>query len=335
MQKPLHLQWQFPLLITLLLLLHLLAFSFVRTPEGPLGPALYNQLKLGLVSLPFCFLLAAADATLLHLTRRWYPQASHARHIALDGLLTTLFSIVVFYLGLYTARQAGAFSGSLTSILPLPVAVFNLTIVFMLEALYAQRQRHEAESRISTLQREKAEHQLQTLKNQMNPHFLFNSLNALASLTRQDGERANHFVKRLAVVYRYLLTTQQQPLVPLADELAFVQAFFDLEHLRLGDSLSLHLSGTEYSAQWRVVPTSLQTAVENAIKHNVCTQRQPLAIRIDITPARIQVSNPLQLRASVSSSNGIGLINLQRQCQLQGQHLSWSADSHTFTVEYH
>jgi len=321
-------------IVSVLLLLHIVAFFFVSNRDQSLGESLCRLLGLAAISLPFSILLTWADSCVLRLTRQWLPNAQITVRIALDVLITTFISVVIFYLGLFTAKFVSVFSGNVSDIPPFPVAIFNLSIVFILEALSAQRQRYEAERRINMLQREKAEYQLRTLKGQMNPHFLFNCFNALASLTRQDGERANCFVKRLAGVYRYLLTTQHDALVPLDEELAFVRSFFELEQIRLGDSLTLSVTGEEYVSQWQVVPASLQTAVENAIKHNVCNPRLPLAISIAVSPGRIIVTNPLQLRSSLSGSNGIGLQNLRHQCSLQGIGMKWYNDGSVFFVEY-
>ena len=89
----------------------------------------------------------------------------------------------------------------------LPVIPWNWIAVFQIEIFFYNLQQTEMEKRLAVIEKERALYQFEVLKNQINPHFLFNSLNVLASLTYQDAEKANLFTKKLSTVYRYLLTT--------------------------------------------------------------------------------------------------------------------------------
>ena len=76
-----------------------------------------------------------------------------------------------------------------------------------------------------SIEKEKIQYQYETLKAQINPHFLFNSLNVLSSLAYSDAEKTNLFAKKLSGVYRYLLLTNNRPMVTLKEELAFLESY--------------------------------------------------------------------------------------------------------------
>ncbi len=99
----------------------------------------------------------------------------------------------------------------------------------------------QAEMNSIELQKESMRSQYDSLKNQVNPHFLFNSLNALTNLIYDDQDKAAKFVKQLSEVYRYVLETQNKEVVPLADELKFLNSYLFLQQIRFGDKLKLEI----------------------------------------------------------------------------------------------
>ena len=76
---------------------------------------------------------------------------------------------------------------------------------------------------------------LKALRNQVNPHFLFNSLNALTNLVYEDQDKAAKFIKQLSEVYRYLLDTRDKEIVPLEEEKKFLNSYLFLQQIRFGD----------------------------------------------------------------------------------------------------
>lgn len=210
----------------------------------------------------------------------------------------------------------------------LPAMLCNAIIVLLITIYLYGRRQIESQQRLALLECEKTHYQFEALKNQINPHFLFNSLNVLASLAYQDADKTNLFVKKLAEVYRYLLTTHDRQTVPLAEELRFTEAYLYLEDIRFGDALQVCISrNCDMRERMEVIPASLQMLVENAIKHNIATTKSPLAIRIVIGQDGITISNNLQLRSYVGARNGIGLANLCNQYAMYGKDLSvWSTE---------
>lgn len=161
---------------------------------------------------------------------------------------------------------------------------------------------------IERMKTEQVASQYESLKNQVNPHFLFNSLNALSSLVYDDQKAAVQFIRKLSEVYRYVLDKKDQEVVPVKDEMAFVESYIYLQKIRFGDNLQLKIEGEESSGF--VPPLAIQVLVENAIKHNVVSSAKPLEIKIQYKRADIEVSNVINLKKT-KDSTGTGLENLK------------------------
>jgi len=161
------------------------------------------------------------------------------------------------------------------------------------------------------LKRENLLSQLESLKEQVKPHFLFNSLSTLIGLIDEDRERAKTFVEELAYVYRYLLQSSEQVLIPLAEELAFIRAYYFLLKTRFEDRLHLDIRVSEEAGRQLLPPLTLQLLVENAVKHNQVSADSPLLISIrDEGPDRMVVTNTLRRKPSAVPSTGKGIAHL-------------------------
>ncbi len=163
------------------------------------------------------------------------------------------------------------------------------------------------------LQNESLQMKMAALKTQLNPHFLFNSLNVLASLVGQENNPAQRFIEQLARIYRYVLDISQAEVVPVAREWEFIGSYLRLLKTRFGDNLSYELDEVP-ADNWGLAPMTLQVLVENAIKHNVISAARPLRIEIRVMPnQQLVVRNPFQPKADTGDSSGIGLANLKEQ----------------------
>jgi LytS/YehU family sensor histidine kinase len=178
----------------------------------------------------------------------------------------------------------------------------------------------EAQQQIEALTKAQMQVQLDALRQQVNPHFLFNSLNSLTVLISEDPQKAETFSEELSSVYRYLLRSNEAPLVPLADELDFVTSYFHLLKTRHGEAISLETRIRAGMELYQLPPLTLQLLIENAVKHNNILPEQPLIIALSTDEQqRLVVSNNLQRKPSRSLSNGIGLSNILTKYQMLGQ----------------
>ena len=160
--------------------------------------------------------------------------------------------------------------------------------------------------------------QFELLKNQINPHFLFNSMNILAALIREDPAKAVEFTTRFSRVYRRLLELREQPLVTIGQEIELVESYLYLQKMRFSESLQTDVDvPQEVFTRYCLPPFTLQILVENAIKHNVVAADNPLRLRISWLPeGRLEVSNNLQLRGMPVESTGLGLDILKSRYEM-------------------
>jgi sensor histidine kinase YesM len=152
----------------------------------------------------------------------------------------------------------------------------------------------------------------EALQNQINPHFLFNSFNVLSDLVYEDQKRAVHFIRQLSHLFRYVLDSRDKELVPLKDELEFMEAYTYLLQTRFENKLVIR-NGFRAKKQEMIVPMTLQLLMENCIKHNEISARQPLQIEISRNGEYIRVANHLQLKATAVDSKKTGLSNIRQQ----------------------
>jgi hypothetical protein len=164
------------------------------------------------------------------------------------------------------------------------------------------------------LRKERAEAQFENLKNQFNPHFLFNALTSLNSLIFENQQLASEFVQQLAKVYRYVLQSRDREYVTLDTELGFVEHYIKLLQTRFQSALRISITIDAEARERLIVPVTVQALIENAIKHNVVNDRNPLCITIasviDNESWYLVVENTMQRKQIVEASNQQGLKNL-------------------------
>ncbi len=172
------------------------------------------------------------------------------------------------------------------------------------------------------LDQQRVEAELSLLKAQINPHFFFNTLNNIYSLTLIDGERARAALHRLSRMMRYVLYDTASGQARLSQEVAFVQDYINLMQLRLTDRVQVTFEHPEPVREVLIAPMLLLPFVENAFKHGVAATA-PSRIYIGLrqpTPRQLEivVRNPLFAKPStdLAGSNGIGLVNTRRRLDL-------------------
>lgn len=154
------------------------------------------------------------------------------------------------------------------------------------------------------------EAQFEALRNQINPHFLFNSLNVLSTLVYKNAEEADQFIQQLAKVYRYLINNQDKKVIRLVDELNFINSYIYLLNIRFKNNLNITNYIQEADYQYYVAPATLQLLLENAIKHNIVSQKNPLKIEMTTIDGFIIIKNNSQPKPNQKESTKTGLSNI-------------------------
>ena len=174
---------------------------------------------------------------------------------------------------------------------------------FMLENIRLQRKRVEQEQLAQELQLQSSKSELKALRAQINPHFLFNALNAIASLIHTDPARADEVVEQLAEVFRYTLRRSDTEWAPLDQELAFARAYLDVEQARFGQRLTFSIDSDHHMPAPHIPSMLLQTLLENAVKHGVSQAREPGRIDVIVRTSTDQIT--LEVRNTGPKAQGL------------------------------
>jgi LytS/YehU family sensor histidine kinase len=166
------------------------------------------------------------------------------------------------------------------------------------------------------------EQRMLALRSQLEPHFLFNALNAISALVREgDGTRALGGIGRLSDLLRYALSASARNTATVGTELQFVRDYLDLQRLRYGERLHVHIEGdSDLLHEVECPPLLLQPLVENALRHDLDCREGPSDITLTFTRDRdalyIRVANPVSAQASRNPGAGLGLANTRDRMQL-------------------
>jgi len=204
----------------------------------------------------------------------------------------------------------------------------------MFESFYYMHQLRKSEKREEILKRQNVESQMEILKNQVKPHFLFNSLNTVISVIPDEPDKAIDYIQRLSKVYRYILEIKDQKLIPLSEELDCIKDYVHMLQIRFGENLKFELSEENINEDKHIVPLSLQLLVENAVKHNIISNKKPLKINIQKGKnGSLLVSNNLQPKVQKMPSTGTGLENIKSRYEmLTDQNVDIIQTQEQFTV---
>jgi sensor histidine kinase YesM len=202
-------------------------------------------------------------------------------------------------------------------------------ITHVYETLFLVREWGNDRKRGEHLQRLNLEAELVARRTEVNPHTLFNNLNALSHLVDQRHPRASAFVSAMAASYRYLLRSGSKRLVLLADELELLDQFLSLTTIRYAGGLHVHVHvDARAAARWCIPPVVLPELLENAVKHNDFAADNPLEIEVRLEGDRLTVSHDIRPLRTAVTSTGVGLENLAQRFRLTtGVAARW-ADSH-------
>ena len=192
--------------------------------------------------------------------------------------------------------------------IPLSITIFIAITLHGREFLMSWRQ---TAINLEKVKSENIASQYESLKNQVNPHFLFNSLNALSSLVYSDQDKAVDFIRKLSEVYRYVLDHQMDEVVTLKEEMEFVESFIFLNKIRFGENLKVQIGEFSDLYNQMIPPLAVQMLLENCFKHNVVSKANQLQIEIISEGEFIVVKNNLNPKKVAEHSSGLGLNNIK------------------------
>jgi signal transduction histidine kinase len=202
-------------------------------------------------------------------------------------------------------------------------SIYALLVGIAHVGLYAQRSR-EREQAAERLARGLTEARLQALKMQLQPHFLFNTLNAISALIPDDAKPARRMLARLGELLRITLEHEETQEVTLREELAFLEPYLEIEQARLEDRLTVAMNISPEALEARVPHLILQPLVENAIRHGIATRIEPGRVEISATGTPNDGLLHLEVRDDgrgvnradqVKARKGVGLTNIRSRLE--------------------
>lgn len=215
-----------------------------------------------------------------------------------------------------------------------------ITIGGLAAAIKLMKYWYIKEQRNLQLEKENMESQLQLLKAQIHPHFLFNTLNNIYSFTQTTSPAAAKMVTGLSDLLRFILYEGAKSFVPLSKELKMIEDYINLEKIRYGNKLELHLDFPAHTNDLLIAPLLLLPLVENCFKHGTSNVlEQPwIHLQINIKNNQLQMkllNGKINTPAYNSNSAGIGIKNVQQRLSLlyPGKHeLNITSEEDVFIV---
>lgn len=201
----------------------------------------------------------------------------------------------------------------------LGIFIYGLVILtyYLFTSLANLSEKKAKEAQLESLVNET---ELKMLRSQINPHFLFNSLNSISSLTITDPEKARDMVVKLSEFMRYSLSRRDELPVSLKSELENLRLYLEIEKVRFGDKLTTEETIEADCFDFKIPILLLQPLYENAVKHGVYESTESIRI---VTRARfineyleIAISNNFDPEAILKRGTGTGLLNVSRRLEL-------------------
>jgi len=192
----------------------------------------------------------------------------------------------------------------------------TLTIVVVFHVIYFFKKSQEKKVTESQIVAKTESAKYESLKSQLDPHFLFNSLNVLTSLIGENPAKAENFTTKLSKIYRYVLEQKNKDIIPLEEELQFAKIYMELLEMRFEDAIQFTIPDKISSPELKIVPLSLQLLLENAVKHNVVSSKNPLQLKIYEEDGYLVVRNNYNPKESLGKSTKVGLKNISERYRL-------------------
>lgn len=264
----------------------------------------------------------------------WYPvrfinlRNTSTSDIILNHLGAAAISVIIWYVISYSAlsyifRSHKDYIIFLNGSAPwrFAVGLFYYIITIFIYYLYISfRNMEEKIAQEAELKGLIRETELNLLKSQINPHFLFNSLNSISSLTITNPEKAQEMIIKLSDFLRYSIGQKEKQLVSLQDELHNINLYLDIEKTRFGEKLNFDIDVPE-GCRTKLLPNMiLQPLIENAIKHGVYESTEPINIRVSCEDEgdsmKVTIRNNFDPEFRRKKGTGMGLKNIQNRLKI-------------------
>lgn len=251
---------------------------------------------------------------------RWREEQERSLKAACHVLATTLCTLIMVSVACASCKAVlpSLSYGKAIVYESLQAAFFVSFVTLLAQFQLVNKKAKEKDKDVSALQEQLRVLRLEKLVNELHPHFVFNSLSVLLETIESDKDRSKKFLTEFIQVLKYFHFHEKKELVPVKEEMNFLESYFYLQQTRFGQSICLQINNGQSDSEWMIPPFALQLLVENAIKHNVFSGNQVLHIRINIYKDHLMVINTFRPKMHVVGSWKKGLSNLVERYQLLG-----------------
>ena len=267
-----------------------------------------------------------------------------AYRVTLWFIVYAVANVLILYLVLTVYNFIGLFGYKL-DIVHLKWSVITIVGVSLIgsglsELAYTFMQWKTNQNELKEMEQRQLQSELEMVKQQVNPHFLFNCLNSLSVLISEAPSTAEKFVDEMSQVYRYLLTVNGQDwetsLVSLEAEIRFIRSYIYLLEIRFEEGIDIEIQTADLCQNGQMAPLTLQTLIDNAIRHNIVSAERPLHISVKTTATgQLEIKNNLQKRSVSMPITNAGLSTLIARYKLlfnQAGTIQVKEDDVSFTV---
>ena len=278
------------------------------------------NIKFVFINFVYAFIIGTINLLAFRALYSKYSWDFHAKKLVVFGVVgSVIWSTLAFFVARFIHlvfiegigfKQFIINEYALTYLFSMLIA-FVVTLVY--HVLYFYKALQDSKLKEKTFESESNSAKFEALKNQLDPHFLFNSLNVLSAQIDENPEKAQDFTIGLSKVYRYILDQKHKDLVSLSEEIKFAKTYLNLLEMRFENSLQVNIDENISKIEAKIIPLSLQLLLENAIKHNRISEKNPLTIKIYLDKNHLVIENNLQpkVESEHQKRNGIGLDKYQ------------------------
>ena len=242
----------------------------------------------------------------------------------LGGLVGTEAAVGIFYVVLRTSFDAANHIRMLLLNLVLAAVFGSVAVLYFSlreQAAKLAMSLKEKELNEERLTRLKTKAELEALQTKINPHFLFNTLNSIASLISENPKAAEETVEKLSELFRYSLRHAEKNVVTLAEELDLIRTYLEIEKVRLGDRLRYEVKCEDRLLEVELPSMLIQPLVENSVKHGIATAIEGGTILIEAKEASgkcvIAVHDSGKGFQNLNDPDGFGLRSIQERLKLR------------------
>ncbi|MDJ1470710.1 histidine kinase [Cytophagaceae bacterium DM2B3-1] len=323
------------ILFTVFAFVLLYLVSYIIDPYSSYWPNFFVRswrevLEECLISLVFCFLISESSIRISsELNKRISWTQFAGRRLIVETGLTLL---TVLLINLIINFLCSSISSDETSVITPEISIeqtrgmlqwimVSIMIAFMIMGINTGNYlivnwKNEA-IRSAELNQVAMEAELQSLKLQIDPHFVFNNLSVLSEMILEDQQLGYEYAENFSRIYRYLLVNSKKDLISLEDELKFLNSYMFLIEHRVGEGVHFDIDVDKELRNLHMPPLTLQLLVENALKHNKTSKKDPLKIRIyNNDKQELIVENSFLPIEKPLDSSGIGIRNIIRRYNL-------------------